>query len=377
MLCAKTTVLTAVLLAGLAQPDQRSPSDAPRQARESAGRRFASAAHAAVAQGRPERALELLNSRVLQLSPVERHSVAGRAHLALGAHRSARRELTSAVRMRPTHAGDLHALAQALLACGAPAIATTRFEQAYRRGLDSAELHHDWAVALRSAGQSLGRIFRHELKDANSPSTQPGTFAFRGVVLGPIARRPGTVAVSPANSAIYHVCRALAVEPDRPDSLLLGAELWAEADRHPQAIELYERAAKQPQAADPARRQRGWANSLFALGQFDGYLKHARSALRLQGGLDSKLLARCYDRVARQVALRGEPARQVRYLKLASELSPTPDRLVRLADALIQASEFVDALAYLQKALDHHPNAKQVRDIQQRISRTTFLASPR
>ena len=334
-------------------------------------------AHQALASGQPERALALLQSRVLQLPPAERHSIAGRAHLALRSFHTARRELTSAVRMRPHHAGDLHALGRALLGCKAPSLAATQFARAHWRGLNSAELHHHWAVSLRDSGRALGEVSLRKIPPGKDQTPAAGSFALGGVVLGAVPRRPGAVAVSPPNSALFHACRAVQREPDRAGSLLLCGELWSLADRHAQAIAMFEKAVNGLEKDDLIRCHRKWADSLFAERRFDEYLRHARAALRVQGGLDSVLLAACYDRVAGQVALRGEPAAQVRYLKFAAELHPSPDRLIRLADALSQANDYIGAVSYLKKALDKRPTPKQRREIVQRIARTTYLASPR
>ena len=113
---------------------------------------FPSPAHAALAYGHPRRALEILDSRVSRLTPAERHAIAGRARLALGEFTAARRELTSATRMRPNRAEDQYWLGRALLAGGSPTLAAARFKKANWRGPDNAELHRYWASALRDAG---------------------------------------------------------------------------------------------------------------------------------------------------------------------------------------------------------------------------------
>ncbi len=338
---------------------------------------FPSPAHAALAYGHPRRALEILDSRVSRLTPAERHAIAGRARLALGEFTAARRELTSATRMRPNRAEDQYWLGRALLAGGSPTLAAARFKKANWRGLDNAELHRYWAIALRDAGQRLGRIVRRTLpKNTNTPP-EPGTFAFGGIVLGSIPRRPETVAVSPPNSAIYHAYRALQLDPTGADALLLCAEIWAHANRHEEAVACYARAADRLGNADLVRCHEGWAESLLALGEFDDCLKHAKQAMKLDGGIESGKLARCYDRTADRAARRGEAARQIRYLKLAAELQPDPERLIALSDALAESNQYVEAVTYLRNALDQQPSAYQQVTIQQRLSLATYLASPR
>ena len=371
-------ILSLLLSIGVEDPTSaRSKADSNKTDSNKAGAvRYPSPVHRALAQGDPRLALQMLDARTTHFSPVERRSLAGRAYLALADFPAARKELTSAVRMRPNAPNDQFALGRALLGCNAPTLATMRFELAYWHGLDTADLHHDWAVALRDAGQLLGKITSRTWKN-EAVSPDPGKFAFRGILLGAIPRRPGKVAVSQPNSAVFHVHRALALEPNRPDSLLLSAEVWAEARRHKSAISVYESAAKRVTGPDLARCHRGLAASYLALGQFDAYLSHAREAMRLAGGVDAAELARCHDRVAQALADRGEMPKLIRHLTLAAELKPNSDRFIALANALSQANRFADAVSYLESALDHHPTDTQRNLIQQRIRRATYLAAPR
>lgn len=370
-----TTV--AIVLRMLVSIGVDDPALQPRaETRKAADARYPSPVHKALAQGDPRLALQLLEARTTHVAPVDHHSLAGRAYLALADFPAARGELTSAVRMRPNDAGDQFALGQALLGCKAPSMATTRFELAYWHGLDTADLHHNWAVALCDSGQLLGKIACRSWKN-EAVSHDPGKFAFRGILLGEIPRRPGKVAVSPPNSAIYHVYRALALEPNRPASLLLSAEIWAEANRHETAIAAYQSAARHLSGLDLARCHRGMAACMLALGRFDEYLDHTRKAMELSDGIDSTELARCHDRIAKALADRGEMPAQIRHMTLAAELKPNAERFMDLADALSQANRFADAVSYFETALEHQPTEAQRRMIQQRIHQATYLAAPR
>ncbi|MBN2559434.1 MAG: tetratricopeptide repeat protein [Phycisphaerae bacterium] len=338
--------------------------------------RHPSDAHAALAAGDGRRALKLLNSRTLQLTPAERSSLEGRAHFLLGDHATARRKLESALRLRPKHAPDLYWLGRVYESAGMPALAASRFEEALWGGLDTADLHYHWAVVLKSLNQLLGDIAQRRCpKDAATPPL-PGAFALGGLVVGPVPSRPGCVIVSPQNSAICQVHRSLELDPKRGDALLLCGQIWAAVNRHEQAVPAFAKAAELLKHDDLAKCHRDWAASLLTLGDFDAYLEHASEQLRLSGGGDSSGLARCYDRTAREVAQRGDLARQVRYLTTAVELEPKVNRLIALADALLQSQRANDAARYLRTALELDPTRRQRGQIQQRLRLTKYLAPP-
>lgn len=368
--------LSILVLSGTAPADGVS-AQSPASPKNAPTRRFASAAHKALAEGQPRQVLDLLDARTAQLPPAERHSLAGRAHLALRDYAMARRELVSATRMRPQHAGDQFTLGLALLNCGSPVLAAARFEQAQWRGLESAELHLAWSHAFRDAGQVLGKVSRKRWRDGPIESAEPGVFAFGGIVVGQNRRKPGYVAVSPPASAIFHAYRSLALGSDETAPLSLLAELWAACKRHDLACAFFKKAADQLVGERKAKCLQGWAESLLATDRFDAYLKKTRESMQLDGGVDSAKLAGCYDRAAREVGLRGEQGRQIRYLKLAAELRPEPDRLVTLSDALMNARRYADALACLHTALEKGPTRRQRNQIRQRIDRTSYLTAPR
>ncbi len=330
--------------------------------------------HAALAAGDPRRALEMLESRTLRLPLAERHSIEGRARFLLGDYALARRKLKSATRLRPAHAWDLYWLGRAYAASGMPALAATNFQEAHWNGLETADLHYHWALVLKSLNESLGKISQRRWPNDDTQPTKPGTRALGGLVVGPVLSRPGWVIISPPNSAIYQVHRAIALDPERGDALLLCGEIWAAADRHETAVSMFENAARRLKEEDLTQCHQCWAASLLAMGDFDGYLTQTRKSMRLTGGVDSVLLAQCYDRVAREVARRGDLKRQIRYLTLSAELDPDVDRLIILADALLQAQRSGDAAGYLRQALQHNPTRGQRRKIQQRLQLTAYLS---
>ena len=352
-------------------------SDAPSSMRVRKSSRSATASpRDALSAGNPERALELIRTHGLSLTQAERFSMAGQARFMLGEYVTARRKLQAAVRKRPKNANDQYWLGRAYLANGSPSLAESSFEKAHWHGLKSAELHHYWARALWSSNEVLGKIRRHAWQDSSDQAPPPGSFAYNGLVVGEVPLQPDSVVVAPTNSAIYHIHQSLALAPNRGKSLLLCGELWAAADHHQQAIRRYERAATRLKGADLAACHDRWARSLLNLGEFDGYLKHAKRQMHLSGGVKSAKLAYCYDRAAKASANRGNLQGQIRYLTFAVELKPEVDRLILLADALMTAQHTPDATACLETALGLEPTQQQRRVIKQRLSRPIYLASP-
>ena len=113
------------------------------------------------------------------------------------------------------------------------------------------------------------------------------------------------------------------------------------------------------------------------LSDLEGYLQHTKTQMRLTGGVEPAELAECYDRTAREAGGLGDFQSQLRYLKTAAELKPRVARLLRLADALIQARRSTEAEPFLRAALKLKPTRVERRQIKQRLLGATLLASPR
>lgn len=369
---ARAALLVIVTLSILrAAPASAAPSDAQPAATAAAR---PSAAHRALAAGDAQRVLDLLKRHTLGLSESERKSLQGRANFLLGNHGVARRKLRSALRGRGDSAGDHYWLGRVYLATGAPALAAAAFEKAHWLGLETADLRHDWATALSKSSPVLGEIARKPWPTKESPPPALGEFALDGLIVGHLPKRKGRVIVAPKNSAVYQAYRALQLDPDRARTRLLIGELWAAAKRHGQAVKLFEQAMGGLRGDALARCHHAWAQSALELGDFDGYLRHARKEMEAGDGVDSTALAACYDRAAREAAGRGDLPRQVRYLMFAVELRSETDRLLRLADALMQSNRTADARRYLQVALDQSPSPAQRRVINLRLRHTASAA---
>lgn len=330
----------------------------------------------ALAAGDAQRALSLLKSRTLHISRAERRSVEGRAQLLLGNVALARRKLKTALRLRPDDATDWYWLGRAHQSGGTAALAATSFEKAHWHGLESADLFHHCAEALRDSGKVLGEITQHQGPGSDAPAPSAGSFAFDGLVIGPVRSRPGWWIVASPNSALYQVHKALALDPARGESLLLCGELWAAANRDDLATARFDLASQTLEGDGLARCHGHWAQSLMRLSDLEGYLQHTKTQMQLIGRVDPTKLAKCYDRAAREAGGLGDLQSQLRYLKTAAELNPRVARLLRLADALIQARRSTEATPFLKTALKLQPTRMERRQIKQRLLGATILASP-
>lgn len=330
----------------------------------------------ALTAGDAQRALSLLKDRTLHITRAERRSIEGRAQLLLGNVALARRKLKTALRLRPDDATDWYWLGRAHQSGGTAALAVASFEKAHWHGLESADLFLHCAEALRDSDRILGKITQHQGPGPDAPAPSAGSFALDGLVIGPVRSRPGWWIVSPPGSAIYQVHKALALDPARGESLLLCGELWAAANHDDLAITRFNQAAKTLKGDPLSRCHRHWAQSLMKLSDLEGYLQHTKMQMQLTGRVDSTKLAKCYDQAAREAGGLGDSQSQLRYLKTAAELKPRVARLLRLADALIQARRSTEATPFLKMALKLKPTRMERRQIKQRLLGATLLASP-
>ena len=330
----------------------------------------------ALAAGDAHQALALLKDRTLNISRAERRSIEGRAQILLGSVALARRKLKTALRLRPDDATAWYWLGRAHQLGGTAALAASCFAKAHWHGLESAALFQHCAEALRDSGKVLGEITQHKGPGPDAPAIRAGSFAFDGLVIGPVRSRPGWWIVAPPDSALYQIHKALALDPTSGDSLLLCGELWAAANRDDLAITRFDQAAKALKADALARCHGQWAQSLLRLSDVKGYLEHARKQMELSGRVDRTKLAACYDRAARGAGGLGDSQSQLRYLRRAADLKPRVARLLRLADALIQARRTTEAAPFLKMALKLKPTRMERRQIKQRLLGATLLAAP-
>jgi len=334
-----------------------------------------SAVHAALAAEDPRKALRLLDERTIQLTPAERHSVAGQAYFMLGKFSEARRELISAVRLRPAGAVDHYWLARTYAASGSPALATSRYEQAHWCGMETPELHYHWALALQALGSPLGRVERRLCPAGAMP--KPGDFTLGGIVVSITKETPIEITLCEQNSALGHALRCVQLDNDCGDCWKLAGDIWLAAKEPATASAMFAEAAELLRGKARGECLLNWAQCALSLGELDHYLSRMRDGLiLLDKEVDSARLAAAFDTVAGEVALRGELSRQIRYLKLAVELKSTPTRRIALAKALMQARDPAEALSQLRVAREEDPTPRQLEQIEAATQQAGFFAAP-
>lgn len=334
-----------------------------------------SPAHAALAENNPRNALRLLDDRTIRLTPAERNSVAGQAYFMLGKYTEARRELISAVRLRPSSAIDHFWLARTYAASGSPALAASRYEQAQWCGMETAELHYHWALALQAVGSPLGRVERRLCPAGAMP--RPGDFTLGGVIVSVTSAPPIEITLCEQNSALGHALRCVQLDPTCGECWKLAGDIWLAAKEPGTASTMFAEAAELLKGKPRGECLLAWAQCALSLGELDHYLARMRDGLILSDAkMDSTRLAAAFDTVAGEVALRGELSRQIRYLKLAVELESTPSRRIALAEALMQARDPAEALAQLRLARENGPTAEQAQRIDAVTRQADFFAAP-
>jgi len=348
------------------------------EARVTHGASAVASIDAALRAGQADRALQLIEDFRLEIDDADRRLLSGRAFIQLAAPRRACREFKAALRARPNDAGVHYWLARAYLDNHSAALATRHLSKAYWQGLDSAELHHDWARALVQSRTLLGQIAQRPVSDGGSGPFRAGTFAHGGVVVRQVQSGGQAYIIAPDDSALFQIHKALALDPDRGESLLLCAEIWAAINEHGLALDRFAQAADHLSEELLARCHRGWAASVLALGDVEAYLQHVRLAMEAAGRIDTVRYADAHWEAAREVARRGDLQRQIRYLTLSVEMRSDVDRLIELSDALKMARQYRDADRYLIRALDASPDKRQRTRIHERRSDLSVMlpASP-
>ncbi len=331
---------------------------------------------AALSRNDADAALQLVDDNAALLGESRRLYWSGRACLVRGDHTTARRRLAASLKLRPRNADAQFWLGRAYLSAGAAATAADHFRKAYHAGLESAELQHDWAAAHRDMGQLLGRVTLVQWPASDEKGPAPGDRHADGIIVSPAPGEAGRYVLASDESALFHVAEALRLNPERGESHLLAAEIWAGADCHETAIQHLEKALPRLPKGDQIVCHEAWSRSCLALADLDGYLEHARLAMECANRVDAEAMARCYDRAADEAALRGQLSRQVQYLKLGVRSHASASRCIRLADALLAAQRPADAVTYLRLAERSNPTREERSAIAQRLSRTAYLTSP-
>ncbi|MBX3393829.1 MAG: hypothetical protein KF841_00535 [Phycisphaerae bacterium] len=335
-----------------------------------------SRAYEALDRGEADAAAAIISERGLSVSAVDRHTIEGRISFLKGRLSPARRSLQSAIKLDARRADNHYWLGRVYQSDGAHALAVSSFQRAYSLGLDSCDLHLNWARSLDASDVVLGEVRQERWNTEFTVTPSIGQFAFDGIVAQHVRGRPDVVIVAPQRSAIYQIHRAIAADPNRADAKCFAGALWAKLNQHRMSVELIESALRALKPTDRARGHEILATSSLALGRLDRYIEHTKEHMRLSGGIDTGRLAAAYDVAADEASARGQLKKQIGYLTFAAELDTTPQRLIRLADALLLAQRAEDAHRYLTDALEKRPSRAERAEINQRLARTSFLTAP-
>ncbi len=354
------------------------------------------AIEAALERGRPNEALALLERSDLRLDEFDRLIYRARAESALGNWAAARKALQRAVRQRPEDAPARLRLGCALAALRSDAQAVEQFEAAAALGLDSFELHLEWARVAARRGNLLGQCRVVQIAAPGGRPPEPGQIIDRTVVLESAAGNNQAV-VCDSSAALYHALRAVALRADAaapipvPDAgrddasappatggddgratgeawLIIG-KAWQEAARPRSAAEAYRRAVAELSGPERDAAYEKLAAAYLELDDFDAYFSCLRRRQSEGAGLDRPRLAAAYSRAAAAMAERGDLAGQIRYLRLAQEIEPKADRHVALGDALALDGRPREAAVHWRAALELRPDHPQRSALLARIRR--------
>ena len=321
-------------------------------------------------KNQPEQAL----LRIDELGPVlpdgERLVLQGRALLQLGNHRQARKRLVDAVKNRPQYGEYHYWLGIAYQAGSAHTLAIESFRQANLKGLDSADLHVAWANSLAATEDVLRGIRRERFAPEDATDYRPGTILRDGMLVDCVYPADHEWVIAPRASAIFHAEKASQVDPDHGRGWLTAGQVWARAGFHAVAVERFQSAAALVNGDDLAQCHHLWAESLYAMGEFDRYVEHAKQSVRAAQREPLLCLADAYDRAAKGHALLGQSVESINCLKFACELKPTVQRHLLLADALMQSARHDEAAVKLKAALKLDPTRKEKRLIRNRLMQT-------
>lgn len=267
-----------------------------------------------------------------------------------------------AIRLNPLVLGDYLELAKLHLQRDLPALAVRALESALARFRDDAQTHYLLAKAYHRAGRPVGKI---EIRDLDQAI--PGNIRGNWYVLEVDRDRLNRYQVCPANSAIYHLHKALALGCDEPDIHLLNADIWFNANDYVRAREIYEMIeGAVPEALLPDYHYR-FGTTLFWLDDLAGFQEHAEAASKLDPQRYRPKLLEAHTMLADRYCLRGDLDQYIRHLELAIEAAPRSAELrYKLGNALNEAERRGEAAAHWQVVLQlepFHPDRERLLEL--------------
>ena len=267
-----------------------------------------------------------------------------------------------AIRLNPLVLGDYLELANLHLQRDLPALAVRALESALAHFRDHAQTHYLLAKAYHRAGRPLGKI---EIRDLDQAI--PGNIQGNWYVLEVDSDRLNRYQVCPANSAIYHLHKALGLGCDEPDIHLLNADIWFNANDYVRAREIYEMIeGAVPEALLPDYHYR-FGTTLFWLDDLAGFQEHVEAAGKLDPQRYKPKLLEAHTMLADRYCLRGDLDQYILHLELAIEAAPRSAELrYKLGNALNEAERRGEAAAHWQVVLQlepFHPDRERLLEL--------------
>jgi len=324
----------------------------------------------------PTKALGRIEQLGAIIPDAERLYLMGRARLAMGEFIEARTKFRGAIQRRPRCGEFYYWLGVSYQKTNSHALATSAFSKAGLKGLETSSLHEAWAVSLMETTDVLGDISRKRFEPPAEPWQVHGGIDRDGVLVSCVDPDANEWVIAPRNSALFHAQLATKLDESRGTAWLVAGEAWAKAGFHDIASMRFSRAIELLEGAELSRCHQLWAESLFVAADYDGFIDHAKKAVRTSAEGPGFNLADAYDRAAAGHALIGETDKQVNCLKFAVELDPTVERQLRLADALLVIERSEEATTRLRDALAMNPSRAEKRQIKRRLLMVTQLTSP-
>ena len=280
----------------------------------------------------------------------------------------ARRNLTRAVALESSHAGDQSMLGDIYLAQEKYALATEAYETAARMGLDDDDVHFKLATAYFGLRIYLGDITHHVLYGGKL-----GAPCDRGYVVDSVPGQSGAFYVSPPRSAVYHAQKALQLGADGPEVHLLLGDIWLEARRYGRAVAEYQSIEARVPHTRLAAFYYNYARASWGAGDPEGYLARLEKAAELDRTSYAPRLKSAYERVAEHYNQEGDLQKCIEHLGLAVRRAPESSELrYRLGNALWEADRRAEAVRQWRITLElrhDHPDRDRLLQLI-RTSRT-------
>jgi len=278
----------------------------------------------------------------------------------LGDSEIARKYYEEAIKLNPASAADHYQLGNIHLAGNFFALAAESYQNALRLGLSSPILHYKLGSAYFNLRDYFGNIVTITVK-----SGAPGTISESFYLIEPVPGQKDVFRAAPANSAIYHVAKAIADGiGDRADIQFLRANIYLNAGRYQQAHEMYKKMRPSIPKEDLPLFFYYYAQAAFGVGQYEEYLSLLQEAIKLNKTAYQPTLVEAYVKVAEQYNQNGQLDKYVDYLAKAVNESPQTAALhLKLGIAYEEASKFKEAVVEWQMVLDLEPDHPKRLDL--------------